>query len=323
MSSGILCIGECMVEFAPDPGATVGLYRRGIAGDTFNTAVYLARLQPSPVSYMTALGTDSLSDRMLERFRVEGLDVDHVRRLDDRVPGLYIIETDADGERTFHYWRSTSAARAMLRGLRLPALVDEFRRFAAIYFSGITLAILAPADRQLFLDALTALRAENDTTLIAFDSNYRSRLWPDTVGATVAYREAATVSNVVLSTWDDDAVLFADDHPDAAARRWQSWGAKAVVVRTGAAGSLVLDDGTPPARVAAEPCGRPVDTTGGGDSFNAGFLAAYLDGATPAVASGFGHRVAGHVVNCPGAIMAREAWDTLFKGGTAPWRDDE
>lgn len=40
----IACLGECMVEMAPAPEAQA-LFRLGAAGDSFNTAVYLARLE--------------------------------------------------------------------------------------------------------------------------------------------------------------------------------------------------------------------------------------------------------------------------------------
>jgi 2-dehydro-3-deoxygluconokinase len=315
VSRGILCIGECMVEFAPDPNAGKGLYRQGFAGDTFNTAVYLARLQARPVDYFTAVGTDPLSERMLARMRNEGLGTGHIRRLEDRTPGLYTIETDTAGERRFQYWRGASAARAMLRDLDEQALLDEFSPFGLIYFSGITLAILEGDDRWRLLDALAAWR-NGGNRMAAFDSNYRPVLWPDTADTAAAFRKAAAVSDIVLSTWDDDAALFEDTAPDGAAARWRDWGAATVVVRTGAPGSLVATQGAGPERVTAEKSDQVVDTTGGGDSFNAGFLGAFLDGAAPADAARFGHRVAGHVVTSPGAIMSRDKWNALFPSGT-------
>jgi 2-dehydro-3-deoxygluconokinase len=52
---------------------------------------------------------------------------------------------------------------------------------------------------------------------------------------------------------------------------------------------------------------RPVDTTAAGDSFNAGYLAARIGGASPIDAARAGHRLAGIVIMTPGAIIAREA----------------
>ncbi len=100
----IACLGECMVELAPEPDGA-GLFRLGVGGDSFNTAAYLARLAadgPARVSYVTALGQDTQSDRMIAAFREQGLDTDLVFRIADAAPGLYLIETDSEGERRFH-----------------------------------------------------------------------------------------------------------------------------------------------------------------------------------------------------------------------------
>ncbi|MCP5367497.1 MAG: sugar kinase [Hyphomicrobiales bacterium] len=312
MSAGILCIGECMVELAPDAAAGDGMYRQGFAGDTFNTAVYLARLRAGPVDYMTAVGTDPLSDRLVARLRDEGVGTGPVRRFADRAPGLYLIETDAAGERRFQYWRGASAARAMLRGLDRAALAEVLAPYAAVYLSGITLAVLEDEGRWPLLDALADWRRRGGRRFVAFDSNYRAVLWPDPAAAATAFRRAAAVSDVVLGTWDDDAALFGDAAPEDAAARWRDWGAATVVVRTGATGSLVAGPDGTRTRVAAAAHGRVVDTTGGGDSFNAGFLALFLAGAPAAKAAAFGHRVAGQVVTCPGAIMDRDRWDAVY-----------
>jgi len=109
----VACIGECMIELAvPDAGDTA---RVDFAGDTYNTAVYLHR-EAGPgvgVAYVTALGRDTLSERMVARFAAEGLDTDLVERRADRGPGLYAIATDAAGERSFTYWRERSATRTL------------------------------------------------------------------------------------------------------------------------------------------------------------------------------------------------------------------
>ena len=73
---------------------------RTYGGDTFNTAVYLARLGVK-VDYVTALGDDPFSDDMLTGWRREEVGTAHVLRLPGRLPGLYLIRRDARGERTF------------------------------------------------------------------------------------------------------------------------------------------------------------------------------------------------------------------------------
>jgi 2-dehydro-3-deoxygluconokinase len=154
----IAVIGECMIELSQDAD---GKLRQGFAGDTANTAVSLARLLPAPtatISYVTALGDDEFSAAMIGGWEVEGLDTALVRRLPGKLPGLYWISTDAAGERSFHYWRSESAARAMLSGGYLTRLRDALDGFELVCLSGITLAILPPGDREQLIGLLRSLR---------------------------------------------------------------------------------------------------------------------------------------------------------------------
>ena len=95
-------------------GEAFGPMRQHYGGDTFNTAVYLRRCAPATwtVSYASALGEDRLSAGLLSRWAELGLELSLARRVAGRMPGLYQIELDAQGERSFHFWREQSAARA-------------------------------------------------------------------------------------------------------------------------------------------------------------------------------------------------------------------
>src|SRR4051812_46719730 len=105
----IACVGEVMIEMARGNDGRFGL---ACGGDTFNTAVYLAR-GGLPVSYASALGDDRFSDNILAMAAAEGVATDLVLRVPGRLPGLYLIETDAAGERSFSYWRENSPAREL------------------------------------------------------------------------------------------------------------------------------------------------------------------------------------------------------------------
>lgn len=91
MSKKIAVIGECMIELS-QKGADV---QRGFGGDTLNTSVYIARQVDSAalaVHYVTALGTDSFSQQMLEAWQHENVDTSLTQRMENRLPGLYYIE---------------------------------------------------------------------------------------------------------------------------------------------------------------------------------------------------------------------------------------
>ena len=142
----IACVGEVMIELIAQADGTA---RLGVAGDTFNTAVYMARALSDAdidVSYVTALGRDPYSNRIAEAIQAYGLKTEHVERRDGMMPGLYAIDTDADGERSFSYWRSASAARTLF-STPCSVSLDKLDDFDLVFLSGITLAILPPSVR--------------------------------------------------------------------------------------------------------------------------------------------------------------------------------
>ena len=80
---------------------------------------------------------------------------------------------------------------------------------ALVYFSGITLAILDAAARAALLAAARPRRGAAGS-LIAFDPNYRPRLWPRREDAHAAIVEALAVTDIALPTFPDEQVLFGD-----------------------------------------------------------------------------------------------------------------
>jgi len=301
----IASIGECMIELSEtaDAGMPAGRMQRTFGGDTLNTAVYLARSlrgREAQVHYVTALGDDPFSAEMLAAWQDENLATGLVARLPGRLPGLYIIRTDADGERTFHYWRSAAAAREMLRGEHGAALAAALAGFDLIYLSAITLGILDGESRARLFALLEMLRAQGSR--IAFDSNYRPRLWVDRAEAQTAVNRALSLATFALPTFDDEAALFGDADPAATARRLHGLGVEEVVVKCGAEPCLISREGRE-ARVAVERPVRPLDTTAAGDSFNAAYLAARLSGEAPEAAAAAGHRLAARVIATKGAII--------------------
>ena len=292
-------IGECMVEFHRRPD---GAYGRGFGGDTLNCAVYLSRLG-IPTDYVTLLGDDGLSDEMIAAWAAEGLGTGLVGRLPGRLPGLYLIETDPGGERTFLYWRSAAPARDLIR-LRGDRLGAELRGHALIYLSGITLSLFDAEGRARLVELLAGLRAGG--ARVAFDGNYRPRGWPDRAEAREAYAAMLAQTDMALPTFDDESALFGDADPQATLARLRAAGVAEIAVKRGPEPCLVAAGG---AAVEVPVPGKvePVDTTAAGDSFNAGYLAGRLRGLAPAAAAAQGHRLAAEVVRHRGAIIPREA----------------
>lgn len=296
----ILSIGEAMVELGQS--GQPDLWRLGIAGDTLNTAWYLRRLLGAEwrVEYLTRVGPGAFSQRMVDFLDAEGIGTAHVGRDPDREIGLYAISL-TDGERSFAYWRDTSAARRLADD---PALLDAALGGAAVaYFSGITVAILGAEGRANLLAALA--RARTAGTRVVFDPNLRPRLWTDPAVMRRDIAAAAAGADLVLPSFDDEAAHFGDPDPQATVARYLALGAGQVVVKNGggpirfggADGSGIITDLVPE---------TPVDSTAAGDSFNAGYLAARLAGADCAGAIAAGHALSRRVIGYRGALV-REA----------------
>lgn len=306
MSKKIAVIGECMIELS-QKGAEVS---RGFGGDTLNTSVYIAR-QVAPealaVNYVTALGTDSFSQQMLEAWQSENVQTSLIQRMENRLPGLYYIETDSTGERTFYYWRNEAAAKFWLESEDSAAICEELATFDYLYLSGISLAILSPSSREKLLSLMHECRANGGKVI--FDNNYRPRLWASCEETQQVYSQMLQCTDIAFLTLDDEDALWGEKPVEEVIARTHAAGVSEVVIKRGAdsclvsvAGEAVID--VPAVKLAKD---KVVDTTAAGDSFSAGYLAVRLTGGTPEDAAKRGHLTASTVIQYRGAIIPRDA----------------
>jgi 2-dehydro-3-deoxygluconokinase len=301
MSFTAVAVGECMLELSRLPS---GAWRMGQGGDTFNTAVYLSRLGLD-TAYLTAVGRDPFSQEIRAKCIEEGFDPTLVLTDEERLPGLYAIQTDLTGERSFYYWRQQSAVRRLFENPEIDNALMRATSAKLLYLSGITLSLFDETGRQRLTDLARLIRANGGS--VAFDPNYRPAGWPDAETARAAIDAIAPYVSIALPTFDDEALLFGDTDIKATFKRWRAHGTEDVVVKCGGAGCIVRVDG---AFVEVPPDLRidPVDTTGAGDSFNAGFLYRRMAGSDMIAAAAFANRLAGEVVCHPGAIIPQASW---------------
>ncbi|PXA99064.1 2-dehydro-3-deoxygluconokinase [Nostoc sp. 3335mG] len=292
----IVSIGECMIEMSGGEDRT---YRLGYAGDTLNTAWYLRALLGADwdVDYMTALGKDRYSEDIRAFLKTNGIGTDHIDTKPERRPGLYLIHQEG-GDRHFTYWRDQSAAKLLADDKA--ALARAVEGASLVYFSGITLAILAPRARGRLLGAI--VKARDHGAKIAFDTNLRPALWSSPRVMASVLTAAASLCDIVLPTHGDEAPLFGDTSIEDTAARYLELGVEEVVVKDGAKEALIAT-ATERVKMAPPPAEKVVDATGAGDSFNGAYLAARLMGKSIGEAAEEAHRVAGVVIGHKGALV--------------------
>ncbi|UHS57214.1 sugar kinase [Agrobacterium vaccinii] len=297
MGRRFLSIGECMVELSQ---AGDGLLRKGFAGDTLNTAWYARACLPADwtVDYFTALGDDPLSQEMLDFIQAADIETANVSRIKGGTPGLYLINLK-DGERTFSYWRSTAAARQLATDA--DHLRGTIEAADLIYFSGITLAILAtPNAVDTFLAEMRRAKAAGKR--VVFDPNIRPRLWSDRQTMLDTITHGARAATLVMPSFDDEAGNFGDPDVEATIARYRGLGVRDIVVKDGARGATLDFDGER-SHAPAVQSASVVDTTSAGDSFNGAFLSKLVTGAAPPDAATFAAKAAATVIGHHGALI--------------------
>lgn len=294
----IFIFGEAMLEYHSHDGA--GGLRYG--GDTLNTAIHMARMGLD-VAYVTALGTDPVSDALVEAWADEGIDTRYILRHPSRSPGIYAIHVDAHGERSFLYWRDKSAAREMFALPEMAEVLAVAERASLLYFSLISLAILPEEGRAALLTLAKSVR--NSGGRVAYDSNFRRNLWSSLEDASRVSEMAMAMSDVGLPTnVDEQQLCGAAITESEIATRWHDAGCAEVVVKAGENGCL-YSDGSTAARHCEANTVAVVDSSGAGDAFNAGFLASRYNGSDVETAIQSGQQLATWVIQRSGAIPSR------------------
>jgi len=294
-----ICVGEALIELAR--GAD-GRFALSCGGDTFNTAIYLARAGVD-VAFATALGDDRYSESMTALAAAEGVSSNLVLRVPGRLPALCLVENGPSGERSVRTWREGAPARELFELPDWVRVAESLTSAKLVYFTGITLSLYSNNGLGRFLAVLEVARQQG--AKVAFDGNFRPRGWKGDLARTrTVFIETLKRVDIALPTFDDEAVLWGDPSPEATVARLQAFGIGEIVVKNGPNSALVAA-ATDQEFVPVPEVVVPVDTTAAGDGFNAGYLAARLDGRDPAQAAGVAHRLAGDVIRHPGALLPR------------------
>ncbi len=272
----LICMGEPMLELNQQPASGHGAptFLQGHGGDTSNAAIAAAR-QGARVAYLTAVGQDAGGDSFMALWAAEGVETAHVVRDPLRPTAVYLVHHTERGH-GFQYYRQGSAA-SCYAPTHVP---DEAVRAAKIlYASGISQGISDSAADAVF-HAIDVARGAG--VKVAYDTNYRPRLWP-AARASAIIHAAISQSSIALPGLDDATALTGLSDPDAILDFYLHLGPELVVLKMGAAGSILASP-SQRLRIAPFPC-QPVDATGAGDAFCGAFLARLIQGDQPADAA--------------------------------------
>ncbi|WP_028773904.1 sugar kinase [Shewanella waksmanii] len=300
----IVFFGECMLE-----GEPCGLFSYG--GDTLNSAVYLRRVSANNinVAYATALGTDDDSQRLLNAWCHEGLDTQLVTRLSDKKPGRYQIQLDTHGERQFSYQRADSAATAYFNEADTP--LEQCLRSGQIdylYLSGISLAILNDLAKNRLLSCIADFKQQGGK--LVFDNNYRPVLWQHS-HVRHYYHQIMQLTDIALLTDQDEYLLYGEQNLAQIIARTQAMQIPEVVIKQGGEPCVVIT-ANGQETIATDKMSDVVDTCAAGDAFAAGYLSQRLKQLPVQQAAQFAHRLAGRVIQYPGAIIPSAAMQDLM-----------
>jgi 2-dehydro-3-deoxygluconokinase len=289
MTVDLLCMGEPMLEFNQLPPRPDGTrhYLEGHGGDTSNAAIAAAR-QGARVGYITALGQDMPGDSFMALWAREGVDASTVIRTERWLTGVYFVTHDERGHHFLHYRTNSAAANYMVA--ELPSVAIAAARM--FYVSGISQGISDSATDAVFAAIDIARR---NGVKVAYDTNYRPRLWPPARAAAVMHAAMAQ-TDYALPGIEDVQTLTGLTEPEAMLDFYLRLGPKVVVLKMGEAGAWLA---TPEHRVHIPKHDvEVIDATGAGDAFCGSFLARILAGDAPEQAARYANLAA--AMKCTG-----------------------
>lgn len=307
----VLSFGEAIVDFFPDrrgvPLREVERFERHPGGAPANVATGLSRLGVR-AGLMTLVGADEFGAFLRHAIEREGIDVSGVGTHPRARTGITFVAVGPRGERVFSFYRHPSADQLVAEGDVDAALIARARVF---HFGSSTFA-REPA-RAATWKAVRAAAAAG--CVVSSDPNLRPHLWDDPGEAPGIVREALRLTDVVKVSDDELEPLVGTTDPEAGAAALRALGVGLAIVTLGERG-CVFDGAAAGVGHAPALAVEAVDTTGAGDGFVAGLLAALfpalsagrrprdLDRATVEAACAFANRVAARVVTRFGATAA-------------------
>jgi fructokinase len=320
MTRDVLVAGETLIDFIPQqtgPLASVEAFSRGAGGAPANVAVGLAHLDVVP-DFWTRVGDDAFGDHLRDVLAEAGLDDTYVAVDPEAKTGLAFVSLGEEAEREFSFHRHESADTRLR-----PGRIDDatLSTVGWVHVGGVTLA-----DEPARAATLDLVERARETATVSFDPNARPELWAgDDVSFPETVDDVLRLIDVLKATPDDLAEAEIDyDDPETTAERLLDRGPHTVFLTLGSEGSFAAASAEAPWSDGPTTVSHPgytvdpVDTTGAGDAFTSGVVAALADGATLDEALAFANAVAAVTTTAQGAMTALPTREAV-----AAFRDEQ
>ena len=269
-------------------------------GDTYNSAVYFSRLTNDKTNtfYSTALGKDNFSKKMISRFKNENIKCDYIRTDGENPPGLYSIEINEKGERSFSYWRDQSPSKYIFLGSKGKKLVKDINNADVFYYTGISAGILDEKQRK------DLINIGSTATICGFDFNYRSQLHYNKKVSQLLFNEINNRVDIHFVSFDDARELFKIKNP---LEIFEIINEKKNLILIRYKNSIIFKNKQQEIKTVTVPHGEVVDTTAAGDAFNGSFLAIMNNNKNFPVEENIliSHSVTREVIKHRGAIISK------------------
>jgi 2-dehydro-3-deoxygluconokinase len=296
-------LGECMIELNGDISSLENNSSNmtiNFGGDTYNSAVYFSRLTNDKTNtfYSTALGKDNFSKKMISRFKNENIKCDYIRTDGENPPGLYSIEINEKGERSFSYWRDQSPSKYIFLGSKGKKLVKDINNADVFYYTGISAGILDEKQRK------DLIKIGSTATICGFDFNYRSQLHYNKKVSQLLFNEINNRVDIHFVSFDDARELFKIKNP---LEIFEIINEKKNLILIRYKNSIIFKNKQQEIKTVTVPHGEVVDTTAAGDAFNGSFLAIMNNNKNVPVEENIliSHSVTREVIKHRGAIISK------------------
>lgn len=289
----MVVVGDLLLDVLLLPELThseqpAGMLARS-GGSAANTAAWMGHLG-RPVVFVGCVGNDGIGDMLRAELRLEGVETD-VRSVPGMETGCVAVELDARGERLM---RSS-------RGANVALVADDLLRAVPARVWGVHLTGYALLGQGSFaLLEAAAQVARDHHALLSFDPSSEGAI--ETLGRErLLHALKACELGLLLPNIVEARALTGVNEPAEAAVVLGDT-ARTVVVKCSEQGAISFAGGEL-CRVPTEPI-QPLDTTGAGDAFNAGLLAALMRGDPLEEACRHGHLIAREAIQSYGGRPA-------------------